>query len=128
MRQGIPFVAWGYRDRDEAWAGQEVAGESHHLKEINEIMRRYPEPRSDEAFAWATLVPEPQNKHDRNAVAVICRGLPIGYLPRVDASRYAAWIGGLAEEKGASRSTSEPAFGLGRRPYGTTPPATIRLG
>jgi hypothetical protein len=95
-RQGIPFVVWGYRDRDEPWAGQEVAGESHHLKELSEIMRRYAEPRSDEAFVWAALVPEPQNKHDRNAVAVICRGLLVGYLPRVDATRYAPWIGGLA--------------------------------
>jgi len=42
------------------------------------------------------LVPEPQNKHDRNAVAVVCRGIPVGYLPRADASRYAARIGELA--------------------------------
>ena len=132
-RQGIPFVAWGYRHRDEPWADQEVAGESYYLKEISEIMRRYAEPRSDEAFVWAALVPEPHNKHDRNAVAVICRGLPVGHLPRVDASRYAAWIGELAGRGLAlhvrariwagTSATWDDASG----DYSTRPNASVRL-
>lgn len=132
-RQGIPFVAWGYRDRDEPWAGQQVAGESHHLKEISEIMRRYAAPRSDEAFVWAALVPEPQNKHDRNAVAVICRGLPVGYLPPVDASRYAAWIGGLAERGLALHVRARVWVGTSTiwddasGDYSTRPNASVRL-
>src|SRR5215213_4553524 len=95
-RQGIPFVVWGYRDREEPWATQEVAGESHYRKELGGIISRYAEPRSDEAFVWSALVPEPHNKHDRNAVAVVCGGLVVGYLPRADASRHAARIGELA--------------------------------
>ena len=37
-------------------------------------------------------------------------------------------LGSASLPEGASRSTSAPAFGLGRRPYGTTPPATTRPG
>lgn len=72
------------------------------------------------------LVPEPQNKHDRNAVAVVCRGIPVGYLPRADASRYAARIGELAG-RGLALHVRARVW-LGRRPYGTTPPATTRPG
>jgi hypothetical protein len=44
----------------------------------------------------AVLVPEPNNPHDRNAVAVTIDGRVVGYMPREDAPAYAAVLGPLA--------------------------------
>jgi collagen type III alpha len=38
--------------------------------------------------AHATLAPEPRNRHDRNAVAVMVQGRLVGYLPKEQAPRY----------------------------------------
>ena len=131
--QGIPFVVWGYRDRDEPWAAQEVAGESHYRKEIGEILSRCAEPRSDQAFVWAALVPEPHNKYDSNAVAVVCRGLVVGYLPRADASRYVARINELASRglvlhvRARIWAGTSTMWDDASGDYSTTPNASVRL-
>ncbi len=96
-------------------------------------MRRYAEPRSDEAFVWAALVPEPHNIHERNAVAVLCRGLPVGHLPRVDGSRYAASIAELAERGLALHVRARIWSGTSTiwddvsGDYSTKPNASVRL-
>ena len=80
-------------------AYQEVAGESFHIGEIRKAITALGGPQSSgEIEASATLVPEPKNPHDRNAVAVTLAGFTVGYLPREDASRYAPVLGALAEQ------------------------------
>jgi hypothetical protein len=39
-------------------------------------------------ICWATLLPEPDNPFDSNAVAVQIAGETVGYLARTDARRY----------------------------------------
>lgn len=62
----------------------EVVGESHYQKALERIAGG----RSDDGAEHdciAVLVPEPQNKHDRNAIRVDIDGMTVGYLSRSDA-------------------------------------------
>lgn len=88
---GEPFPLWV---RQSTYANQEVAGESHYL----DALRRLVGPVGEEgAEIWtdAVLRPEPKNRHDSNAVAVVCAGETVGYLPKEDAREYAAPLSAL---------------------------------
>lgn len=53
-----------------------------------------------EVAGWATLLPEPTNPYDENAVLVLVEGKKIGYIPAPEAPMYAKWIwenGGIVE-------------------------------
>ena len=82
--------------RIELFGNQDVriVGTSHHqdlLRKIGgEALRR-----GEHVAFTALLVPEPENPHDPNAIAVVAQGLgPIGYFGRREALRYR----GLAQE------------------------------
>lgn len=64
----------------------EVRGESNYQSAIKRIAKRYRDHTSVDFTA--TLVREPSNKHDRNAVMVRLEGSTVGYLSREDAIRY----------------------------------------
>lgn len=68
------------------FANVEVAGESHHEAALRAVLRgkgaRLNDSQSVEIDAYARLVPDPRNRHDRNAVEVQVDGHTIGYLPR----------------------------------------------
>jgi hypothetical protein len=81
----IPLDLWGQR----GWAGVEVAGESHYAHAIRELFGKDFKRDGTEIMVTAQLVPEPENKHDRNAVGVWVGSAQVGYLPREDAVRYA---------------------------------------
>src|SRR5262245_47496349 len=49
----------------------------------------------------AVLLPEPDNPHDPNAIAVLIEGRHVGYLPREIAAAYVAPLGGLMAACGA---------------------------
>ena len=71
-----------------------VAGTSHHQDVLARIAGDALRRGEHVAFT-ALLVPEPQNPHDPNAIAVIADGQgPVGYFGRRDAVRYRA----MAEE------------------------------
>ena len=62
----------------------EVVGESHYQKALERIAGGRSEDGA-EHDCIAVLVPEPQNKHDRNAIRVDIDGMTVGYLSRSDA-------------------------------------------
>ncbi len=68
----------------------EVAGESHYLGAIKALVGAGVRADGSEIVAAVQLVPEPLNKHDRNAVGVWGSAGQIGYLPREEAGRYSA--------------------------------------
>jgi len=77
------FELWGQR----GWHNQEVAGESNYFDAIQKVIGPVDD-RGTETVVTAELVPEPTNRHDKNAVQVLIQGLTVGYLPREDAQRY----------------------------------------
>lgn len=67
--------------------GESVAGVSYHTQALERIVAW--EPELEQFFlATATLVPEPENPHDGNAVKVLCVEHHIGYLCKASAARY----------------------------------------
>jgi collagen type III alpha len=87
----IPFDLWGQR----GWAGVEVAGEAHYAKQLRSLFGGEFQQHGTEIEVTVQLVPEPANRHDRNAVGVWAGPLQLGYLPRDDAARYAGVLSGL---------------------------------
>lgn len=90
----IPFDLWGQR----GWARIEVVGESHYAKSIRGLFGKSFKAAGTEIVVTAQLTPEPQNKHDRNAVGVWSGGSQVGYLPREEAVRYASVLSALTAQ------------------------------
>jgi hypothetical protein len=68
-----------------------VAGESHYQDALRELAPW--DGRDDLRHeALATLVPEPDNPHDPNAVRVEIAGRLVGYLPRAAAESYGSLL------------------------------------
>ena len=107
-----------------------MSGESHYLAAIERLCadtRTGSAGGPDEFHVTAMLIPEPTNRHDRNAVAVKVGGETVGYLPRDDAAKYSPvltrlaaqgflgvvtariWAGHREEYEGQTRS-GEPRF------------------
>ncbi|SCL26143.1 hypothetical protein GA0070624_3246 [Micromonospora rhizosphaerae] len=90
----IPLDLWGQR----GWASVDVAGESHYRRAIRGLFGKDFTASGTEVVLTAHLIPEPRNKHDRNAVGVWVGGAQIGYLPREDAVRYAPVLSALTAQ------------------------------
>lgn len=80
--RGRPFELWGVN-----WANTEVVGESHYADGIRSLFPRGVS-SSPPLDCQAFLIPEPKNRHDANAVAVVVSSKVVGYLSRADAARY----------------------------------------
>jgi hypothetical protein len=65
----------------------EVAGEAYHLDAFTRLFAAAGRPLGGVVIRNATLIPEPTNPYDRNAVAVYIDGLHVGYVPAEDAPR-----------------------------------------
>lgn len=65
----------------------EVVGESYHLDNIWRIVGGRPSSTVRRPIR-AVLIPETDNPHDANAVAIVIDGLLVGYLSRADAVAY----------------------------------------
>jgi hypothetical protein len=66
-----------------------IVGESHYQEDLEHLAGG----RSEEGatkVVWAELVHDPQNKHDRNAIAVLIDGVKVGHLGRDDAREFLA--------------------------------------
>jgi hypothetical protein len=79
-----PFDLWGQR----GWASVDVVGESHYADAIRALFPAGVTAGGTEMTATVRLLPEPLNKHDRNAVGVWGGDRRIGHLSRQDAARY----------------------------------------
>ena len=71
----------------------QVVGESFHRAELLKVTGCPPKDGYRREFN-ARLVPERNNKHDKNAVRIEINGLPVGHLGRADAKTYRARNGG----------------------------------
>lgn len=90
----IAFDLWGQR----GWPSAEVAGESHYAKSIRNLFGTNFTPPGAELTVVAQLVPEPNNRHDRNAVGAWVGNNQVGYLPREEAVRYSPVLSALVAE------------------------------
>lgn len=80
------------------WPNLEVAGEFAREANIIKVIGGRPSPDRDVEVEDVpmTLVPEPTNQHDRNAVCVQVNGLTVGYLSKEDAKEYRQPLARLA--------------------------------
>lgn len=72
---------------DDGAFGQHVVGESRYQHILEEICGGRTAEGAD-FLTTATLVPEPDNPYDANAVRVDVDGVAVGYLDRPTAKRY----------------------------------------
>ena len=92
MKALAPFDVW----IRTSWCDQEVAGEYYHAKAWRPFFPRTLPAAGVELTEQASLIREPNNRHDRNAVRVEVRGQHVGHLPAEDAARYRATLDHLA--------------------------------
>lgn len=93
-----------------------VVGTSHYQPALTEISGR----RADEEIRFetrATLVPEPDNPHDPNAIAVQIEGRLAGYLSRDENPRWQDVVKTLADH---GHVAAAEAMIAGRGPGGGT--------
>jgi hypothetical protein len=76
----------------------DVVGESHYQDALTAIVGGK-RPESVRIPTQATLVPEPDNPYDPNAVAVYIDGRKVGHLPRLAAQAFAPVGRRLAEQQ-----------------------------
>lgn len=74
----------------------EVVGESHYQRALERAAGGR-KPAGVNVEVIATLLPEPRNPHDRNAIAIQVNGETVGYLARPVASRYQPVVRRLAD-------------------------------
>jgi hypothetical protein len=74
----------------------EVVGESHYQGALERAAGGRA-PGGVDFEVVATLVPEPKNPHDRNAIAIQVNGETVGYLARAVAVRYQPVVRRLAD-------------------------------
>jgi hypothetical protein len=94
----------------------EVVGESFHQDALEEITGGKTE-NSIYLPVTAMLVPEPNNPHDRNAIAVEIEGKPVGHLSREGASAYSKLAKQLLRRSAVGSCAAEIRGGW-RRPGG----------
>jgi len=92
MAASAPFDVW----TRNSWCNQEVAREYYYSKGWRPFFPRKLPAAGVELTEQASLIREPNNKHDRNAVRVEVRGQHVGHLPAEDAARYRAILDYLA--------------------------------
>ena len=70
----------------------EVVGETYRINDIKQLFREMGQPITSSGGELegvrGVLVPEPWNRHDRNAIAVVVGGHQVGYLAREEAETY----------------------------------------
>jgi hypothetical protein len=99
-----------------------AVGESNYQKELLAIVKRHggPQPDGVKIEVHAALVPEPDNKHDPNAISIQLEGKKVAYLSRDDAEDYQEVVQHLARRKqfGACRAfimggaKGKPSYGI----------------
>ncbi|MEU4163246.1 hypothetical protein [Actinoplanes sp. NPDC026670] len=85
------FPLWG----QAGWASAEVVGETHYAKAIRALFGSDFDPRGTDINIAVQLIPDRNNRHDRNAVGVWSGNSLLGHLPRPEAARYTAVLTAL---------------------------------
>lgn len=90
------------------WPNIEVEGEFAREAELVKVIGGRPLPNRDVELdeVPVTLVPEPDNRHDKNAITVQAKGHVVGYLSRADAIRYQQPIYRIAASGAAAATTA----------------------
>ncbi|GAA0472468.1 hypothetical protein Aca07nite_75010 [Actinoplanes capillaceus] len=78
------FQLWG----QAGWASAEVVGETHYAKAIRALFGDDFNPQGTDITVPVQLIPDRNNRHDRNAVGVWSGSSLLGHLPRPEAARY----------------------------------------
>ena len=94
----------------EGWGPLSAVGESQYQPALRRAAK-------SGRVCWATLVAEPENPFDGNAVAVQIQGEIVAYLSRTDAKRYQSRIRALTEPlrvpaKLIGGTRGKPSFGV----------------
>lgn len=84
MADLTPFPLWS----QGKWPSREVVGEAHRSDGIRTLFPGRRLSGGADLDANARLVPEPHNRHDPHAVAVVVQGVLVGYLARDEAAKY----------------------------------------
>jgi len=96
VRAGRPSIARPVRLEARRWCDFEISGESHYQDALLVLAGARRTRAGAQIHCEATLVPDPANPYDPNAVAVMIGGLQVGWLRRQDAPTYnaAVYVGG----------------------------------
>jgi hypothetical protein len=94
----------------EGWGPLSAVGESQYQPALRRVAK-------SGRLCWATLVAEPDNPFDSNAVAVQIQGETVAYLSRTDARRYQSRLRTLTEPmrvpaKLIGGTRRKPSFGV----------------
>jgi hypothetical protein len=73
----------------------EVSGEAYYREGIRTIIRSLGRTEGGVTMQTAYLVPEPNNKYDRNAVRVVVMGEQVGYVPQETSASIARLCAGV---------------------------------
>jgi hypothetical protein len=106
----LPDVSLG-----KDFMGQDVVGESKYQPALEHAFR-HGKRDGNKALVVATLVLEPENKADANAVRVDVGGRPVGYLPRDDALTFRRYMEHLGHP--GSNATCQAKIWKGDGGYG----------
>jgi hypothetical protein len=90
----IVFDLWGQRGYPHA----DIVGEASYAKAIRGLFGKDFKQDGTEIVVAAQLIPEPHNKHDRNAIGVWVDRSLVGYLPREEAARYVTVLSALTAQ------------------------------
>ncbi len=98
----------------------EVVGESHYQDALWRAVGSISDDQENVRSEFtAALVPEPDNPHDRNAIAIHIEGRQVGHLSRSDARRYRAVFQKLQDQGmvGACQARVRGGFWIKRRRF-----------
>lgn len=108
----IEFELWSR----QSWTNFDVVGEQYRLDEIRALFPATLGPSDREIVGTASLVRDPTNPHDPNAVKVVMNGRHLGFLPKDAARSYSPVIAAL-NAAGFTAVTSCRIYGYETRDY-----------
>lgn len=75
------------------WPSLDVVGEAYRDDEVIAVIGRRPKVDEEiELRELATLIPEPDNPYDKNAISVRIKGHLVGYMSKDDAKHYKPYV------------------------------------
>jgi hypothetical protein len=104
------------------WPDIEVEGEAYRRAEVARVFNGIGRAEGGVTMQQAYLMPEPDNRYDRNAVRVIVRGEHVGYVP----AEYSAQVASVCQRLGRGSVAVAPAR-LWARVDGSTWRARVTL-
>lgn len=106
------FEVWGQR----GWCNLDVVGESHYTQELRALLPKKLSSEGAEVTVPVTVVHDPGNKYDKNAVEIRASSGVIGFLGREDAARYAPALDAIQAE-GLTAGTMARVWGSYREEW-----------